>query len=128
MKKYIYKLHFILLIFISCNNEIDNPLEEYVYGTQHEYSYEIVDSIIAEKWTGYHVKMISGNWLNQDLVDEVEWWHYVDIIIPNEVEFDKSLMLIDGGTKDEDFFRLDSTSISYVSQLLQILAISPFNQ
>ena len=37
---------------------------------------------------------ISGNWLNQDLVDEVEWWHYVDIIIPNEVEFDKSLMFI----------------------------------
>jgi len=122
VKKYIYKLHFILLIFSSCNNEIDNPLEEYVYGTQHEYSYEIVDSIIAEKWTGYHVKMISGNWLNQDLVDEVEWWHYVDIIIPNEVEFDKSLMFIDGGTKDEDFFRLDSTSISYAIKSKSIIA------
>jgi len=122
LKKYIYKLHFILLIFSSCNNEIENPLKDYVYETQDEYSYKVVDSIIEDNWTGYHVRMVSGKWLNEKLVDEVEWWHYVDIIIPKEVEFDKSLMFIDGGTKDEEFFRLDSTSISYAIESKSVIA------
>jgi len=74
LKKYIYKLHFILLIFSSCNNEIENPLKDYVYETQDEYSYKVVDSIIEDNWTGYHVRMVSGKWLNEKLVDEVEWW------------------------------------------------------
>ena len=84
----------ITLIITSCNNELENPLKEYVYSTQDEYSYQIIDSIIEDDWTGYHVKMISGKWLNEELVDQVEWWHYVDIIIPKQVQSDKSLMFI----------------------------------
>ena len=61
--------------------------------------------------------MISVKWLNEELVDQVEWWHYVDIIIPKQVQSDKSLMFIDNGTKDEEFFRLDSTSISMQSKV-----------
>ena len=120
--KHIYKFFIITIIITSCNNEIENPLKEYVYETQDEYSYEVVDSIIEDNWTGYHIKMISGKWLNEKLVDEVEWWHYVDIIIPKDVEFDKSLIFIDGGTKYEEFFRLDSTSISYAIESKSVIA------
>ena len=56
--KHIYKFLIITLIITSCNNVIDSPLEEYVYNTQDEYSYEIIDSIIEDDWTGYHIKMI----------------------------------------------------------------------
>ena len=122
IRKHIYKFLIFTIIITSCNNEIEDPLKEYVYGTQDEYSYEVVDSIIEDKWTGYHIKMISGKWLNEKVVDEVEWWHYVDIIIPNEVEFDQSLMFIDGGTKYEEFFRLDSTSISYAIESKSVIA------
>ena len=66
--------------------------------------------------------MISGKWLNEELVDQVEWWHYVDIIIPKQVQSDKSLMFIDGGTKDEEFFRLDSSSISYAIESKSVIA------
>ncbi len=122
IRKHIYKFFIVTIIITSCNNEIENPLKEYVYGTQDEYSYEVVDSIIKDNWTGYHIKMVSGKWLNEKLVDETEWWHYVDIIIPKDVEFDKSLMFIDGGTKYEEFFRLDSTSISYAIESKSVIA------
>ena len=122
IRKHIYKFFIVTIIITSCNNEIENPLKEYVYGTQDEYSYEVVDSIIKDNWTGYHIKMVSGKWLNEKLVDETEWWHYVDIIIPKDVEFDKSLMFIDGGTRDEEFFRLDSTSISYAIESKSVIA------
>jgi len=120
--KHTYKFLMITLIITSCNNELENPLEEYVYSTQDEYSYQIIDSIIEDDWTGYHVKMISGKWLNEELVDQVEWWHYVDIIIPKQVQSNKSLMFIDGGTKDEEFFRLDSSSISYAIESKSVIA------
>ena len=98
-------------IITSCNNELENPLKEYVYSTQDEYSYQIIDSIIEDDWTGYHVKMISGKWLNEELVDQVEWWHYVDIIIPKQTTSSTGIMFIDGGEKSEDYFRLDAQSI-----------------
>ena len=66
--------------------------------------------------------MISGKWLNEELVDQVEWWHYVDIIIPKEAVSNKSLMFIDGGAKEQEFFRLDSSSISYAIESKSVIA------
>ena len=35
---------------------------------------------------------------------------YVDIVIPNEM-IETAIMFIDGGDKDETYFRLDSVSV-----------------
>jgi PhoPQ-activated pathogenicity-related protein len=55
--------------------------------------------------------MISGEWLDSKKVDQVEWWHYVDIIIPKQTTSSTGIMFIDGGEKSEDYFRLDAQSI-----------------
>ena len=97
-------------IFLSTEEEYTS-MSDYIESTKNEFSYDIQDVIYEEDWTGYHIKMISGEWLDSKKVDQVEWWHYVDIIIPKQTTSSTGIMFIDGGEKSEDYFRIDAQSI-----------------
>ncbi len=97
-------------IFLSKEEEYTS-MSDYIESTKNEFSYDIQEVIYEENWTGYHIKMISGEWLDSKKVDQVEWWHYVDIIIPKQTTSSTGIMFIDGGEKSEDYFRLDAQSI-----------------
>ena len=97
-------------IFLSTEEEYTS-MSNYIESTKNEFSYDIQEVIYEENWTGYHIKMISGEWLDSKKVDQVEWWHYVDIIIPKQTTSSTGIMFIDGGEKSDDYFRLDAQSI-----------------
>ena len=97
-------------IFLSTEEEYTS-MSDYIESTKNEFSYDIQEVIYEENWTGYHIKMISGEWLDSKKVDQVEWWHYVDIIIPKQTTSSTGIMFIDGGVKSDDYFRLDAQSI-----------------
>ena len=97
-------------IFLSTEEQYTS-MSDYIESTKNEFSYDIQEVIYEEDWTGYHVKMISGEWLDSKKVDQVEWWHYVDIIIPKQTTSSTGIMFIDGGEKSDDYFRLDAQSI-----------------
>ncbi len=97
-------------IFLSTEEEYTS-MSDYIESTKNEFSYDIQEVIYEENWTGFHIKMISGEWLDSKKVDQVEWWHYVDIIIPKQTTSSTGIMFIDGGEKSEDYFRLDAQSI-----------------
>ena len=97
-------------IFLSTEEEYTS-MSDYIVSTKNEFSYDIQEVIYEENWTGYHIKMISGEWLDSKKVDQVEWWHYVDIIIPKQTTSSTGIMFIDGGEKSDDYFRLDAQSI-----------------
>ena len=97
-------------IFLSTEEQYTS-MSDYIESTKNEFSYDIQEVIYEENWTGYHIKMISGEWLDSKKVDQVEWWHYVDIIIPKQTTSSTGIMFIDGGEKSEDYFRLDAQSI-----------------
>ena len=99
------------LNFAFLSYEGYTSMEDYIESTKDEFSYEIEEIIYKDEWTGYHIKMISGEWLDSKKVDQVEWWHYVDIIIPKQTTSSTGIMFIDGGEKSEDYFRLDAQSI-----------------
>ena len=105
--------------FLS-NNSYDS-MKDYIDSTKNEFSYEIEEIFYEEEWTGYHIKMTSGEWLDSKKVEDVEWWHYVDIVIPKETQTDTGIIFIDSGVKDEDYFRLDSTSISYALKTKSVI-------
>ena len=97
------------LLFIACGPKSATEstdessaydLKTYVQDNSG-YSFEILDSIIVEGARGYHTKMISGTWLDAQTVDQPEWWHYVDIVIPEDVAFDSALLFIGGGTNND---------------------------
>ena len=68
--------------------------------------------------------MISGEWLDKKKVRDVEWSHYVDIVIPKETLTESAIMFIDGGVKDETYFRLDSVSVGYALKTKSIIVNS----
>ena len=119
-------LYFIInYTFLSDQSSLSNfsytSMEDYVESTKDEFSYKIEDVIYEDDWTGYHIKMISGEWLNSKKVDQVEWWHYVDIIIPKEVQTTSGIMFVDGGVKEETFFRLDVESAEYAVETKSVI-------
>ena len=97
-------------IFLSTEEEYTS-MSDYIESTKNEFSYDIQEVIYEENWTGYHIKMISGEWLDSKKVDQVKWWHYVDIIIPKQTTSSTGIMFIDGGEKSDDYFRLDGQSV-----------------
>jgi PhoPQ-activated pathogenicity-related protein len=98
-----------------------SSMEDYISSTKNEFSYEIEDIIYEEEWTGFHIKMISGEWLDSKKVENTDWWHYLDIVIPKEIKTDTGIMFIDSGAEDETYFRLDSTSIGYALKAKSII-------
>ena len=107
-----FVLAYFMLNFIFLSTEEKyTSMSDYIESTKNEFSYDIQEIIYEENWTGYHIKMISGEWLDSKKVDQVEWWHYVDIIIPKQTTSSSGIMFIDGGEKSDDYFRLDAQSI-----------------
>jgi PhoPQ-activated pathogenicity-related protein len=96
----------ILTVIISCKGPVKEPestfpLKEYVMDKDEPFSYTIVDTIKGETWTEYIVKMISGTWLTEKEVDETEWWHWVNIIMPDQIRETESMIIIGGGSTDD---------------------------
>ena len=112
---------YVILNYTFLSNEGYESMEDYIESTKDEFSYEIEEIIYEDEWTGYHIKMISGEWLDSKKVDQVEWWHYVDIIIPKNTQTSTGIMFIDGGVKEEDFFRLDSKSAEYAIETKSVI-------
>ena len=107
-----FVLAYFMLNFIFLSTEEKyTSMSDYIESTKNEFSYDIQEVIYEEDWTGYHVKMISGEWLDSKKVDQAEWWHYVDIIIPKQTTSSTGIMFIDGGEKSDDYFRLDAQSV-----------------
>ena len=109
------------LNYAFLSNQSYDSMKDYIESTKSEFSYEIEDIIYEEEWTGFHIKMISGEWLDKKKVEDVEWSHYVDIVIPNETITETAIMFIDGGVKDDNYFRLDSVSVGYALKTKSII-------
>ena len=101
--KTVLSLAFILVLACSCSRretppESTSPLKAYVMDGDDAYRYSLVDSLIGENWKEYRIKMVSGTWLTQDEVDATEWWHWLNIIIPEDISENESMMIIGGGS------------------------------
>ena len=125
VKKIVLVLALVLLYFglnyaFLSNNSYDS-MKDYIESTKNEFSYEIEDIIYEDEWTGFHIKMISGEWLDKKKVEDVEWSHYVDIVIPKETQTETGIMFIDSGVTDETYFRLDSISLDYALKTKSII-------
>lgn len=98
----------ILLLFlfcISCGPEsgtdltgTENPFKAYLEEPHPSYSYEKVDSIDGDGYTTYVLRMVSQEWLTDDLVNETEWWHWLTLVVPDQLSHTTGLLWIGGGT------------------------------
>lgn len=125
-RKKILLVFFLVLVYFTLNyaflsSEGYTSMKDYIDSTKNEFSYEIEDVFYEDEWTGYHIRMTSGEWLDSKKVENVDWLHYVDIVIPKETQTDTGIMFIDSGVNDENYFRLDSTSVSYALRTKSVI-------
>lgn len=91
-----------LTLFFSCKPKPrkQDIIHDFVHKKDEAFKYDIVQKGAGDGWIEYHVKMISGTWLTEAEVDETEWWHWLTIIVPKDLQESESLMVISGGNKE----------------------------
>ena len=106
IKQLTINISYILFLFItisSCDNNGNNHLKEYVYKKDPAFRYEIVETFSGDGWKEYYIKMVSGTWLTEKEVNHTEWWHWITIVVPNNVVETEALLMIGGGSsKDQE--------------------------
>jgi len=120
----IFCLFLLSSIIFSCSSESKEltPLEKYVKTRTEDFSYEIKDTLSGDKWKAYHVKMYSGKWLDESQVDQPLWWHWVDIIVPEELDHETAMLFVGGGTNKDEKFLLDSTAVGFALKTNSVIA------
>ena len=90
-----------MILFTSCEKP-NTLLRNYVQNNNPAFQYEIKKVVDGDSWKEYIVKMTSQTWLTTEEVEQVEWWHYLTIVIPDFVEETEALMFIGGGNNKNE--------------------------
>ena len=125
-----------IIILAACNSpeqktpppDTSFPLKTYVETEDEAFRYEIIETVQGESWTEYRVYMVSGSWLTSIDVDETEWWHWLTMVVPDEIRETESLMHIGGGWRgdtipiaaNEEMIQAAITTGSVVSHLSNV--------
>ena len=91
-----------LFILSGCTSPHNNHMKDYVTKADPAFRYEVAETFNGEGWTEHRVKMVSGTWLTKQEVNHPEWWHWVTIVVPNEVTETEALMVIGGGSTEDE--------------------------
>ena len=91
-----------LFILSGCTSPHNNHMKDYVTKADPAFRYEVAETFNGEGWTEHRVKMVSGTWLTKQEVNHPEWWHWVTIVVPNEVAETEALMVIGGGSTEDE--------------------------
>ena len=98
----IIAIGYFILILAGCDSRHNKHMEEYVRTADPAFRYNIEETFNGEGWTEHRVKMVSGTWLTKQEVNHPEWWHWVTIVVPDEVTETEALMVIGGGSTEDE--------------------------
>lgn len=92
------------LILTSCavEQEPQHPFEAYLKADDPAYDYELQSTIDGDEYTAYVIRLVSQEWLDTELVNETEWWHWLTIIVPDSVNHSTGMLWIGGGSNDTE--------------------------
>ena len=121
-----------MFIFVGCNSSLKNDdktlLIDYVNSHDPSFRYDMVDTIIGDGWKEYKIRMVSGSWLDKNDFDDNsnEWWHWISVIVPDNLEKSTSMMVIgSGSTQDFSLERYGNkkTNSQYLKAALKTKSI-----
>ena len=129
MKKFYLALTLTLISLYSCSNPTEQPvslqpieqLQAYVKNNTG-YSFSVVDSLEYMEAKVYRAKMISGEWMAEEQTTPSEWWHWVDIAVPNEIDTDKALLFIGGCSTADEVWQLDTLNVEKAISTRAVIA------
>ncbi|XP_035694841.1 autocrine proliferation repressor protein A-like, partial [Branchiostoma floridae] len=95
-----------LLLFVVVSvppGVLTTPLDDYVNKPDPHYSYhEVLEwRLKGPGCTMYLLNMTSQQWLTEDEVDRPIWWHFLTVVIPDNMTYpDAGFLFIDGDNND----------------------------
>ncbi|MBL0160733.1 MAG: PhoPQ-activated pathogenicity-related family protein [Bryobacterales bacterium] len=95
-------LLFVCAAALQAQNKGLTALDRYVAAPDPTYKWELVKTIPGQGVTGYVLGMTSQNWLTTAEVNRTEWKHWVTIYKPDVMESDIALLLIGGGSNENN--------------------------
>lgn len=98
-----------------------STLKAYVHDTSG-FSYQLLDSVEMPGASVYRVRMISGTWLESAVVDQPEWWHWLDIVVPEQRDRSTALLFIGGGSIHDTLWEIDSLNVAKAIQTRSVVA------
>ncbi|MFM1877392.1 MAG: hypothetical protein RLZZ241_258 [Bacteroidota bacterium] len=120
---------FVLILAVGCRQPepqsvASEPLDALKAFVQNkdDFSFEIKDSTRVAGASCYRIRMNSGKWLNDSLVNEPLWWHWLDVIVPDERDTQSALLFIGGGTRFDSIWEIDSLSLAKAVQTKSVIA------
>lgn len=77
-----------------------SPLEQYVAGRDRNSPWEVKDTIKAEGYTLYIIRMVSQQWLTENEVKDPVWWHWLTMVVPDDLRSQTGMLFIGGGNRN----------------------------
>lgn len=100
-----FRALFILILFLSaCSTGQQKetvpagPFQAYL-DRPDPYRYELHEILEHEGYSIHMIRMVSQNWLTVREVDSPEWWHWLGIVVPDQVDHETGLLWIGGGSR-----------------------------
>lgn len=90
-----------LILVVGINN---TPLDDYVNKPDSNYKYELIQTYDLTDYKLYILNMTSQKWLNETIIVNSIWWHYLCVIIPDKItRADIGILWIDGGQNTDGY-------------------------
>ncbi len=85
--------------YTAPTSEAQTPLDMYM-AEEDTFSYEIVNTSNHEGYKTYVIKMISQRWLTTQEVKDPLWWHWITMVVPDDVQSETAMLFIGGGNRN----------------------------
>eukprot|EP01084_Bolivina_argentea_P145193 254544_1 len=129
-----------LLIFVVSSiivfafGQFQTPLDDFVNAPDPYYEY--IDTGVtasgvntAGRWNAYLINMTSQMWLNSTYVNHPIWWHWLWIIIPDNVQYNDYATVVGTGghtsshwpSKNEEYFRSCQYMATHTKTMVAVL-------
>ena len=125
MKQYSYIPTIFLLFFFSfaqqtiaqqASSEItQSPLEAYVAAPDDAYNYKLRKTQKGEGFTTYIIYMQSQRWLTTNEVKDPLWWHWLTVVVPDEVKSTMGLLIIGGGSRNQKIPKKENQVLAQIA-------------
>lgn len=113
-----------LLALLSPFSTQSTPLDDYVWKQDDHYSWTDLNYQIngtspsGVSWTGHLLNVTSQKWLTDSDCDRSLWWHYLMVIIPENVNWQRNAsMYVTGGSNTAGFPTEDDEDIRVAAAL-----------
>ena len=93
----------IIVLFAVALVANSTPLDDYVNTPDSHFSYKLIKTYNMVGYKLYVLNMTSQKWLDETIVSNPIWWHYLVVTIPDKITRpDAGLLLIDDGDNKQE--------------------------